>query len=249
MNRIFSEHIFCLILYSAMKKRLLTTTAALTAAAAAVKSVGAATAPLPPLTAAAGGESAVPLNRWTGGGAASASGADSSARPSGTNNKNNAAKQTPMRQNRASFLGRPPLRADHDGGPDRYIPKGAFPNSASGLWTDVSDPTDADRTEFLPASSLLSHHEAMGTTETHLPPDLHRQLTRWNLQDSYSVQPFVNGEVEYDEQQQAWRYLGFVIDCDSATDDDASWDGGTGAGCTRFIIWAAVSCKVAGMRG
>ena len=51
--------------------------------------------------------------------------------------------------------------------------------------------------------------------------------------------------MEYDEQQQAWRYLGFVIDCDSATDDDASWDGGTGEGCTRFVLWAAVSCKVA----
>ena len=67
--------------------------------------------------------------------------------------------------------------------------------------------------------------------------------------DEVCAPPPLRRDGEYDEQQQAWRYLGFVIDCDSATDDDASWDGGTGAGCTRFIIWAAVSCKVAGMRG
>lgn len=58
----------------------------------------------------------------------------------------------------------------------------------------------------------------------------------------YSVQPFVDGESEYDEYQQAWRYLGFMIDCNDGWvaenyDDD---DGGTtGEGCHRYLLWAA----------
>lgn len=205
-------------------------------AAAAVQSVGAATAPLPPLNT----EAAAKHNRRKG--TATANAAGSSARPAGTSSSNNDNKNRKVPP--ASFRAgrRPPtMTAEHDGGPDRYIPKGAFPSSSSGLWTTVSDPTDSDRVEFLPASSLLSHHENLGTTETHLPPNLHRQLTRSHLQNPYSVQPFVNGEMEYDEYQQAWRYLGFVIDCDSNNDDDSSWDGGTGEGCLRFLIWAAVS--------
>ena len=74
--------------------------------------------------------------------------------------------------------------------------------------------------------------------------------------DVYNIQPFVEGISEYDEYQQAWRLLGFMIDCDdtlSYMDDDAyyayqnnnggsgSWDGGTGEGCHRYVLWAAVS--------
>lgn len=61
----------------------------------------------------------------------------------------------------------------------------------------------------------------------------------------YATQAFADGEVVYDEYQQAWRYLGFMIDCDSSNDDDdgdgggGSNDGGTGEGCTRFVVWAA----------
>ena len=144
-------------------KRLLTTTATAAAltAAVAVQSVGAATAPLPPLHANAGEAAAS---------AASAAGAaGSSARPAGSSGSNN-------NKNRRVPPGggggrRPPtMTAEHDGGPDRYIPKGAFPPSSSGLWTTVSEPDDSDRVEFLPASSLLSHHETLGTAETHLPP-------------------------------------------------------------------------------
>lgn len=208
-------------------KRLLTTTAA--AALTAAAAVGAATAPLPPLNAAAAaGESSAGTHgrrKDTAAGVGFAA-SGSSARPSGTAGKNKNHKVPP----RAS-----------DGGPDRYIPKSVFPSSSSGLWTDVSDPADSDRVEFLPASSLLAHHDGAGTTETHLPPNLHRQLTRSGLQNPYNAQTFVNGEVDWDEYQQAWRYLGFYIDCDSSADDDASWDGGTGEGCTRFLIWAAVS--------
>jgi hypothetical protein len=61
----------------------------------------------------------------------------------------------------------------------------------------------------------------------------------------YATQAFVDGEHEYDEYQQAWRYLGFIIDCDSSNDDDdrsgsGSYDGGTGEGCNRYVVWAAV---------
>jgi len=57
----------------------------------------------------------------------------------------------------------------------------------------------------------------------------------------YSVAPFVEGESEYDEYQQAWRYLGFMIDCNDGYtfDDDGSYDGGTGEGCSRYLLWAA----------
>ena len=69
----------------------------------------------------------------------------------------------------------------------------------------------------------------------------------------YRVQPFAEGMSEYDEYQQAWRLLGFMIDCNS---NDAAYydceygdDGGgnsgddelTGEGCHRFVLWAAVS--------
>lgn len=60
----------------------------------------------------------------------------------------------------------------------------------------------------------------------------------------YAVQPFVEGESDYNEYQQAWRYLGFMVDCnDGMTNDDdgGSWDGGTGEGCHRYVLWAAVS--------
>lgn len=71
-----------------------------------------------------------------------------------------------------------------------------------------------------------------------------RELRRLSSSNNspYSVQPFVEGESEYDEYQQAWRYLGFMIDCNDGgnDDDDGSWDGGTGEGCHRYLVWAAV---------
>lgn len=70
----------------------------------------------------------------------------------------------------------------------------------------------------------------------------------------YNLSPFVEGETEYDEYQQAWRLLGFMIDCDDdisdwMTDDwyqqngggnSGSGDEGTGEGCHRYVLWAAV---------
>jgi hypothetical protein len=48
---------------------------------------------------------------------------------------------------------------------------------------------------------------------------------------------------EYDEYQQAWRLLGFMIDCNSADDDDGGSGSGsqdtTDDGCARYVLWAA----------
>jgi len=145
--------------------------------------------------------------------AAGAGAASSAARPSGTTD---AADSTTSSTSGPSSRGRD--------GP--YIPKAAFPGRDR--WTTVEEGV-----EFLPAEGFVGH-DISG-----LPPNLHRQL-RSQLTNPYSVQPFVNGESDYDEYQQAWRYLGFVIDCDSYNyDDDSSWDGGTGEGCQRYLIWAA----------
>lgn len=71
-----------------------------------------------------------------------------------------------------------------------------------------------------------------------------------NDDDVYKVQPFADGIGEYDEYQQAWRFLGFMVDCNTRQSDDdgnnngggsGSWDGGTGEGCKRYLLWAAVS--------
>jgi hypothetical protein len=65
----------------------------------------------------------------------------------------------------------------------------------------------------------------------------------------YNSQPFVEGVSDYDEYQQAWRLLGFMIDCDAVGDDDVDShdnknnnNGGqrSADGCGRFLIWAAV---------
>ena len=68
--------------------------------------------------------------------------------------------------------------------------------------------------------------------------------------DTYKVQPFVTGYDEYDEYQQAWRMLGFIIDCheqnlrsyddDNNSHDNGDEDEGTGQGCYRYVMWAAV---------
>ena len=78
--------------------------------------------------------------------------------------------------------------------------------------------------------------------------------TDQNREDNpqYRVQPFVEGVSDYDEYQQAWRLLGFMIDCDdtwmnSANNNNNNGGSGsqdendTGLGCARYVIWAAVS--------
>jgi len=61
--------------------------------------------------------------------------------------------------------------------------------------------------------------------------------------DLYRVQPFAEGISEYDEYQQAWRFLGYMVDCNANSNDDdqgsGSGDSGTGEGCKRYLLWAA----------
>jgi len=64
------------------------------------------------------------------------------------------------------------------------------------------------------------------------------------MEDIYDVQPFVYGDSEYDEYQQAWRLMGFIVDCNPMVDDDyydqsGSGDQGTEDGCARYVLWAA----------
>jgi len=88
-------------------------------------------------------------------------------------------------------------------------------------------------TEFLPA-------DATSTASSNMARMLASSSTTYN---PYAAQAFVDGvNTEYDSYQQAWRYLGFMIDCDASTDDDnnsGSGDQGTDDGCARYVLWAA----------
>lgn len=72
----------------------------------------------------------------------------------------------------------------------------------------------------------------------------------------YRVQPFVEGVSDYSGYQQAWRLLGFMIDCDSTSNNnnknnnkrgrllgESHDENGTGEGCQRYVVWAAVRCR------
>jgi hypothetical protein len=65
----------------------------------------------------------------------------------------------------------------------------------------------------------------------------------------YNLQPFNEALSDYNQYQQAWRMLGFMIDCDTTDGEsrqyqshDRSGDEGVqDDGCVRFVVWAAVS--------
>ncbi|KAL3918528.1 MAG: hypothetical protein SGILL_004194 [Bacillariaceae sp.] len=65
------------------------------------------------------------------------------------------------------------------------------------------------------------------------------------MKSIYNIESFAYGGEEYDEYQQAWRQLGFIIDCHPMVDDDyyanegGSGDQGTEDGCARYVLWAA----------
>jgi hypothetical protein len=79
--------------------------------------------------------------------------------------------------------------------------------------------------------------------------DAGNEGVKFDPSNPYRVQPFVEGIGEYDEYQQAWRMLGFMIDCEVTDGDDKdndshSRDGSVlEDGCARFILWAAVSAQ------
>jgi hypothetical protein len=112
-----------------------------------------------------------------------------------------------------------------------YIPKVEVPD---GDWVSY-----ASDVEFLSAN-----HQDQAAASV-----LARQLASSSVYDSnpYSADRFVEGESNYDEYQQAWRSLGFFIDCDNWShwsDDDnneggGSGDAGTEDGCRRYVLWAA----------
>lgn len=98
--------------------------------------------------------------------------------------------------------------------------------------------------------SLAQHQEAESTLQL-----IQRQLEESTVKDSlykqYITNVFAEGESDWDEFQQAWRMLGFFIDCEDSSrwhdDDDVygynnhggSGDEGTPEGCNRYVLWAA----------
>jgi len=86
-----------------------------------------------------------------------------------------------------------------------------------------------------PTRNLAEEYEGDGSGET--------TTGAWEEYDPYSNQPFVEGMSEYDEYQQAWRLLGFMVDCNYNTDDDGNSGSGsedvTEDGCARYVLWAA----------
>jgi hypothetical protein len=90
--------------------------------------------------------------------------------------------------------------------------------------------------EFLAAENVPLSNFGFNPPRRNLDEDEVEQAREDNAQ--YRVQPFVEGVSDYDENQQAWRLLGFMIDCDdkySDADDDEY-----GQGCSRYVLWAAV---------
>ena len=92
-----------------------------------------------------------------------------------------------------------------------------------------------------------------------------RALFSWGGND-YSKQFIDGGETYYDEYSQAWRLLGFYIDCESPSEREGDCGGGGGAennqeeeamqydeygnviktkNCVRYLLWAAVSQRKA----
>jgi len=143
-----------------------------------------------------------------------------------------------------------------------FIRRGDLPETGT-EWISLHETV-----EFLPSSSEFDMNMLPRTFGTGQLNQLSRQrkleqdedeeeeddTTYQNRQDNpqYRVQPFVEGVSDYDEYQQAWRLLGFMIDCDDGSTDDDGGSGSqddydTGLGCARYVVWAAVSvlCCVA----
>jgi len=64
------------------------------------------------------------------------------------------------------------------------------------------------------------------------------------MENIYNNELFALGDAEYDEYQQAWRLMGFIVDCNPMDDDDyynqnGGSNDGTADGCARYVLWAA----------
>lgn len=125
-------------------------------------------------------------------------------------------------------------------------------NPESAKWTPISKDV-----EFLPVDNLPgSVKKPSGKLDRKLEQDGYDYIEdgygdttdsdsagAFDEYNPYSVQPFVEGMSEYDEYQQAWRMLGFMIDCNTPADDDEDGDhhsqDTTDEGCARYVLWAA----------
>lgn len=127
------------------------------------------------------------------------------------------------------------------------------------LVTETTSAEIANRIPYIPKSQLPKNSqwvsldpgvEFLPNTDANLPPLFPRRLdeaveVEAESNSQYSMQPFVEGVSDYDAYQQAWRLLGFVIDCEATySDDDQSHDSNdnemSGEGCQRYVLWAAV---------
>jgi hypothetical protein len=163
-----------------------------------------------------------------------------------------------------------------------FLRKADYPFLASqdnkdNKWTSVSHTV-----EFLPADESIVRRLHGNTHEMDTAGGIHRKQQEENDQvigetqsnfhyperklfdysgggtrggygsSQYDKQPFVEGVSDYSSYQQAWRMLGFMIDCDADTsysynnrnNNHNSQDKGdylTGQGCQRYVVWAAVS--------
>ena len=109
--------------------------------------------------------------------------------------------------------------------------------------------TTTDNIPYLRKQELSGSWQSLDQGLEFLPAHAVRRLEDEDAQESYldhadddvyKVQPFVDGLGDYDEYQQAWRLLGFMIDCHSRGNDDDYYDY-VGEGCHRYVLWAAVS--------
>eukprot|EP00535_Pseudo-nitzschia_heimii_P009854 CAMPEP_0197173388 /NCGR_PEP_ID=MMETSP1423-20130617/344_1 /TAXON_ID=476441 /ORGANISM="Pseudo-nitzschia heimii, Strain UNC1101" /LENGTH=498 /DNA_ID=CAMNT_0042622203 /DNA_START=192 /DNA_END=1688 /DNA_ORIENTATION=- len=104
-------------------------------------------------------------------------------------------------------------------------------------WLSISEGV-----EFMPNTNLPPLPKSSLARKLEMEDGEEHTTGAWEEYDPYSVQPFVEGMSEYDEYQQAWRLLGFMIDCNSVDDDDGSGSGSedvTEDGCARYVLWAA----------
>jgi hypothetical protein len=91
--------------------------------------------------------------------------------------------------------------------------------------------------EFQPAAAAAS-------SETQAAALRNSAQQRFLQKSSSYDELFIDGsETYYDDYSQAWRLIGFYIDCKASedVDQDGDDDANVYGGCQRYLLWAAVS--------
>jgi hypothetical protein len=124
---------------------------------------------------------------------------------------------------------------------------------SDGKWQSLNPDVDFIPAEGVDPKLLQRFLEQEGGEANYYDMEDESETTATNaamnskLANIYKVESFAYGADEYDEYQQAWRLLGFIIDCNPMVDDDyyagGSGDEGTEDGCARYVLWAAVRTK------